>query len=84
MYTWGRGDYGQLGRDIRSEGASQPMICCPTPIEVPTLENVRRVSDVVSSHHSSISSLVNTYLGVGTCLGTLPYMKYIIVGTGIC
>ena len=56
VYTWGRGDYGQLGRDIRSEGASQPTICCPTPIEVPTLENVRRVSDIVSSLHSSISS----------------------------
>ena len=44
VFTWGRGDYGQLGRDVRSKGANQTTICCPTPVEVPTLENVRQVS----------------------------------------
>ena len=46
VFTWGRGDYGQLGRDVRSKGANQT-ICCPTPVEVPTLKNVRQVSNVL-------------------------------------
>ena len=48
VFSWGRGDYGQLGRDIKSEGANQTTVCCPTPIGVPTLENVRQVSDVMN------------------------------------
>ena len=43
VFAWGRGDYGQLGRDVTSERASQATVCCPTPVEVPTLKNVTQV-----------------------------------------
>ena len=50
-FSWGRGDYGQLGRDIKkSEGANQVIVCCPIPVEVPTLENVRQVNKLILGH----------------------------------
>ena len=58
VFSWGRGDYGQLGRDIKkSEGANEVIVCCPTPIQVPSLENVRQVSKLILGHLSCMLAI---------------------------
>ena len=47
LFAWGRGDYGQLGRDIRTDGASSSTATCsPVPTAIPALSRVRQVRDV--------------------------------------
>ena len=47
LFAWGRGDYGQLGRNLRTDTAgSSAGSCCPLPTEIPVLSGVRQVRRV--------------------------------------